>query len=405
MIDSLSSLCKKIKQCHRDRGFKVLLEKMRAGSLLLIKTWVNKNILKITHVKDALNQAYPSAMPIAALKVERKTPRFNIVLDHLGQEDFFGGVGTALIAASLFAGKQDMPLRVISRSKESKPDQFFKFLNLQKIPVPKKVEFFSDYDRGISRKRARLETSDQDIYMATSWWTAEAIESVNFRPSYFHLIQDTPSDPRHIRALSDPKARLISNQKTLGAAFFKPAFSLHTPIPDAFKAKQKYKLLFYARPSKPQNHFYIGLKLLDDALTQGILDSKEWDIYFAGETTSPLIFSVGIKPKILGKLDFADYLALIKTIDLGISFSDPSHPNYVAMDVASSGGVALTNAMENQSSNIIKAPLENLLDGLKEAVQLAKDPAKRMQNYKSNQIETCWEEAFKETLQYMDENK
>lgn len=391
----MTSLLKKIKQFHREHGLKALFIKLRLQGCLVIKTWVNKNILKRIKVRDALNQAYPHAMQIEALKIERTSPRFNIVLDHLKEEDFFGGVGTSLIAAALFANKQDMPLRIISRAKESQPDQFFKFLKLQNIPVPKKVEFFSDYDREITWRRARLETSDQDIYMATSWWTAEALQGVNFRPSYFHLVQDTPSHFRHSLALNDPKARIISN--------FAPAFPTHAI--KSFQVKPKYKLFFYARPSKPQKHFYTGLKLLDEALTRGILDSKEWEICFAGEKTLSLLFSIGSKPKALGKLDYEDYLAFIKTVDLGISLCDSSHLNYVALDVASVGGVVLTNSLNEQSQNIKYAPLENLLDGLSEAVQLVKNPEKRFQNYKANRIENSWEEAFKETLQYMDANK
>lgn len=405
MIHHLVSIFKKIKQFHREHGLKALFIKLRMHSSLVVKAWVNKNILKRTKVREILNQAYPHAMPIDSLKIKRDAPRFNLVIDHMKEEDFFGGVATALIAATLFAGKQNMPLRIISRAKENQPEQFYEFLKLQNIPAPKKVEFFSDYDRKISWKRARLETSDQDIYMATSWWTAEAIQNVNFRPSYFHLVQDSPSDFRHLQALNHPKGRFITNKKDQGHAFFSPAFSMHTHSPDAFKPKSKYRLFFYARPSKPQNHFYAGLKLLDEALTQGILALKEWEICFAGETTPPLLFSVGIKPKALGKMPWEDYLAFIKTVDLGLCLSDSAHPNYAALDVASSGGVVLTNSLDQGSPNILHAPLENLLDGLKGAVRLVKDPEKRSKNFQESQIENSWEEAFKETLQYMDANK
>lgn len=406
MINRLTSIVKKINQYHHEHGLKALFTKLRTRSSIAIQTWINKNILKRAKVQDILNQAYPHAVPIQSLKIERSEPRFNLVLDHLKEDEFFSGVGTSLIAAVLFANATNMSLRIISRAKESQPAQFFKFLKLQNLPVPKKVEFFSDYARDISQNSARLETSDQDIYMATSWWTAEAIQNVNFRSSYFHLIQDTPSNFRHSAALKNQKGRFISNQKLEGAAFFPPAFSMHTTSANTFQVKSKYKLFFYSRPSKPENHFYTGLKLLDEALTRGILKANEWEICFAGENTPSLLFSIGLKPKCLGKLAWEDYLTFIKTVDFGICLSDSSHPNYPALDIAAIGGVVLTNSLNHRekSLNIIQTPLENLLEGLVEAVQLVKDSDKRAKNYKNNTIETSWEEAFKESLQYMDAN-
>lgn len=403
----MTSILKQIKQFHREHGLKELIIRVRLKSSLIAKEWINKYILKITKVQDLLNQANPQAVPIDSLKIERKEPRFNLVLDHLKEENFFGSAGTSLIAATLFANQQKMDLRIISRAKENQPDQFFQFLRLHNIPTPNKVEFFSDYTREIAPTSARLETSDQDIYMATSWSTAEAIQNVNFRPSYFHLIQETFSNHRHSLALKNPKGRFISNQKLEGAAFFTPAFSVHTPSPDAFQVKVKYRLFFYSRPSKPQNLFFTGLKLLDEALTRGILETKEWEICFAGENTPPLLFSVGSKPKALGKLTWEDYLAFIKTVDLGICLSDSSQPNYPALDVASIGGVVLTNSLNHneKSLNIIQAPLEDLLTGLTEAVNLVKDPKKRLKNFHNNKIENSWEAAFKDALQYMDVNK
>ena len=411
MISRLISIFKQIKQCHREHGLKTLIFKLRVRGSLIIKHWINKNILKKVNVRDFLTQAYPHAAPIDSFKIQRDSPRFNLVLDHLKEEGFFGGVSTALILAALFANKQNIPLRVISRVKESQPDQLFKFLQLQNITLPKKIEFFSDYDRAISGNRARLETSDQDIYMATSWWTAEAIQGVNFRPSYFHLVQDTPLDSnyRHSLALNDPKAKYISNQKLQGSAFYKAAFpeKTHAHLPSAFLGKSKYKLFFYSRPSKPQTQFLAGLKLIEEALTRGILATEEWEICFAGEKTPALLFSVGLTPKVLGKLTWEDYLAFIKTVDLGICLNDSNHPNYPALDVAACGGVVLTNNMNHckQSENIIYTPLEKLLEGLNEAVSLVKDPETRLKNYRKNQIERSWEETLKETLIYMDENK
>lgn len=367
----MASILKKIKQFHQEHGLKALFIKLRIHSCMAIKQWVNKNIWKRTKVQDFLNQTEPNAAPIDSIKIERNSARFNLVLDNLNEN------GTALALASLFANKQSIPLRIISRSQENQPAQFFKFLKLQNIPVPKKVEFFSDYDREISWKRPRMETSDQDIYMATSWQTAKAIQNTNFRPSYFHLTQDS-------NALKDPKARNIST-------YFAPAF----PAP-SFQAKPKYKLFFHSHPSKLQNHFCTGLKLIDEALTQGIL-TDEWEICFAGENTPPLLFSIGTKPKALGKLAWEDYFNLIKTVDLAIVFSN----SFIALDVAAVGGVVLTNSMELKSPNIIQASLENLTEGLSEAVQLAKDPMRRAKNFQENPIASNWEE----TLQYMDANK
>ncbi len=351
MIHQILSISKKIKQFHHDHGLKALMLKLRMQSFLITKAWVNKNIWKQIKVQDVLNQAWPHAMPIDSLKIERTTPRLNIVLD-----DLANGYIAPLMTATLFANKQNIPLRIISRAKETEPHYYFNILKVHNIPAPKKVEFFSDYDRALSWKRARLETSDQDIYMATSWWSSEAIQSVNLRPSFFHFILEPCSSYRHKNALKNPKGRFINN------------LAFHKPSPDAFQMKQKYTLFL------PD---LAGLKLLDEALTRGVLNAKEWDIYISGEHKPPLVFSIGVKPKFLGKMTYEDYLNFIKTVDLAIC-TDSS----IANDVLASGGVVLSIDEE---------------DELKEAIQLAKDPIRRSKRYKENNLE--------ETLQYMDENK
>lgn len=165
-------ILKQIKQFHHDHGMKALITKLRTHSIYLIKQWFKKRIKAQT------------LDPIDSLKVKRDTLRVNLVLSQLEE-------GAALIVAANFANLQNIPLRIISRAKEGQPGKFFRFLQKENIPAPQKVEFFSDYDRETSKKRPRLETSDLDIYIATSPETAIAIQGINYRPTYFHLTKET----------------------------------------------------------------------------------------------------------------------------------------------------------------------------------------------------------------------
>jgi O-antigen biosynthesis protein len=388
-------------------------------------------------VSQLLLHRFPTIQPISIVKVERQGHRLNVVTDSTGKESFFGGVATSLILATLFCNKFQLPLRIITRTAPNNPADYYAFLRLVGIKEPSRVEFYSDYDRLSIRRHYKLETSNNDIFLSTSWWSSEAVRKINLRPSFFYILQEVEpffyahGDDRLIceRIFRAPGINYIINSKLLHdylgkngfgnvteqGIYFEPAFPEHmyAPNKDAFQDKSKYRLFFYSRPKNLRNLFFSGLKLLDQALSLGIIDKDKWDIFLAGSDVPRIVFSNGVEPKILGQLEWSQYLKFTSTVDLGFCLMYSPHPSYPPLDLASSGAVVLTNTYENKQSldnyskNIICAHLddESMAKGFESAVRLSKDIEQRRLNFLANRIERDWGKSFQDVLEYMYHNR
>ncbi len=418
-----------------------------------IKTFVFKTInfiiLKVglsSVQKASINKGHKNAMdlyyerfrntqPIKYIRVERASLRINVVTDSIKKGSLFGGVATALILATEFANTYDIPLRIITREAHSTPNDFENFIKFMNRNIPAQIEYFSDYDRNISRRGSRLEISDKDIYLSTSWWTTIVTEKINLRKNFFYILQEIetffyPSGDEQIicaTTLEKTNVKYIINSKLLheyyrennyenvvkNSVYFEPAFQEHIYFRSISAGKkEKYRLLFYARPNNSRNLFYTGIKLLNDAIVSGIIKKDEWDIYFAGSETEKIVFFDDIKPIFLGQMDWKQYADFIKTVDLGLCLMSTPHPSYPPLDIVASGGVVLTNKFLNKkelqySKNIICADLneKEMLEGFISAVSLAKDTKRREMNFYQNKIEKEWSRSFKDVLMYMHEHK
>lgn len=382
-------------------------------------------------------ERFPNIDPFKYVKVDRDELRFNLVTDSLHKNHLLGGVATALMLATLYVNDHDIPLRLITRFTPNNPEDFEEFLKLMGLKKPRRVEYFSDYDRLYKNSNFRLETSDKDIYLATSWWSADSIKKINMRDTFFYILQEVEtffypnSEDQYLctKILEDQEINYIINSRLLydyyknagyenvvkRGIYFEPAFpeNVYAPGSASFsKGKERYKLFFYARPKNPRNLFYIGLKILDQAIATGVIDTKEWDIYMAGSDLPPMKFSDGTSPKILGCMGWSEYKDFVKTVDLGLCLMYTPHPSYPPLDIASSGGVVVTNKYLNKqtlkySPNILSSELDDksMLETLSRAVALAKNPAKRRANYEQNKIERNWAKTLKGSLSFINDNK
>lgn len=413
------------------QSYKFFKKKLRFANLAQ-----SNEIPKEKTVHEILYEKFPNIHPVNFLKVNANNFRLNIITDSLKKNSYFGGVATSLILATLFSNKFNIPLRIITRFSDVYPKDFLAFLELMKIPRPKKIEFFSDFHSRYTHNAFKLDVSDKDIFLSTSWWSSQVVKSINYRYSFFYILQEVENffypngDEQCMNEviLNDPKINYILNSKMLYDYYeknnyenvlqrsitFEPAFPEHIYFAEnhAFQKKDKRKLFFYARPNNNRNLFYTGLSILDEAITTGLI-GKEWDVYFAGSNDiPPVIFSNGFKPQILAQLDWKNYLEFIKTVDLCLSLMHTPHPSYIPLDIAATGGVVLTNRYATKhtvphSQNIICENLDNksLLKGFEEAIKLSLNSEKRYANYSNNRIEKNWDKSFEHVLTYMYEKK
>jgi O-antigen biosynthesis protein len=429
----IAHLSNKSIQIIKTEGFVIFCHKfLRKIYRRFVRVYIKNRLVT---VKEMLNERFSSLQPIPYIKVERDSYRFNIVTDSIKKPSLFGGVATSLILATLFSNKYKIPLRIIVRTTENNPLDFEEFLKLMKINKPEKVEYFSDYD-GSGKYNYKLEVSDKDIFLSTSWWTSEAVKKINLRKKFFYILQEVETffypngDDQYLcnNILHDQNINYILNSKFLfdyylenkfnnvvhNGIYFEPAFEKHlySSGKDSFEKKQKFTLFFYARPNNPRNLFYTGLKIIDKAVSSGLINHDEWDIYFGGSDLPPLEFSDGTKPIVLGKMRWEEYCEFLKTVDLGFCLMFTPHPSYPPFDIAASGGIVLTNKYANKktiqsSKNIICRNLDDdsMLKGFEDAIKLAKNSQARKKNYQENNIEQSWDHSLKDVIEFINTRK
>lgn len=367
--------------------------------------------------------------PIQTVLVDEPVRRLNLVTDTINSDSLLGGVATALIVATEFANKWDCELRIITRNTETNPLNYENIIKISGIQPAKKVSFYSDYDRFNRDIDYKLEISPQDIFFATSWWSAMAIAETTIRKRFFYIIQEVETffynygGERVLceQVMNNPNIDFIINSGYLNqyfktherniaenSCYFEPAFSKKLYKEKTFEEKERFKLFFYARPNNPRNLYPVGVEFLKKAVEKGILDTEEWDVYCVGQNAPIITFANGAQSINLGQLSWTEYADFLTDVDLGLCLMYTPHPSYPPFDVASSGGVVLSNKMLNKTSfdmckNVILADLDEdaFMESFKEAVSLAKNKQRRKKNYEENTIPRNWSATLENTIAYM----
>jgi len=367
--------------------------------------------------------------PIQTILVPNGVKRLNLVTDSIDSHSLLGGVATALILATEFANRFDYELRIITRNTDVNPVNYNKILRLSGIDPARKLSFYSDYERKTAPVDYKLEITEQDVFFATSWWSAKAISETTIRKRFFYIIQEVETFFYNYGGERLLCAQMMHSQdidylvnshylfdyfrqheKNIveNGVFFEPAFPASLYGKKTFREKDRYKLFFYSRPNNPRNLFAFGVAMLDSAVRRGILDTKKWEIFCVGQDTPEITFCDGTQPNHLGQLSWEEYSTFLSEVDLGLCLMYTPHPSYPPYDVACSGGVVLSNKMENKTSfdacgNVILADLEEepFMEAFLQAVQLAMDMEQRRKNYEENTICRDWHESLKQTVEYM----
>jgi hypothetical protein len=378
-------------------------------------------VCKVSYI---VQEKFLNTTPTAKiLDIDNKTIRINLVIDGLINDSLYGGVATSLIFGIMLANALSAPLRIITRSAYSQASIMANIAAVHHVTIPAELEFYNIPFDVSGSNEVKVPVSPADLFVATSWWSAQAIKFVNMRQKYLYLLQEYekifyPVGDEHVlidEIFHDDNMLPIVNTKVLydfytlnhyqhiseKGLFFEPAFP-YAVSKGKFQPSKKLRLFFYARPTTPRNLFYTGLKLLDLAIQNGVLNTAEWEIVFAGQVIPNLQFCDGTKPQSLGKLTWNEYIELIRTVDCCVSFMAAPCPNYVTLELAAVGAAVLTTQYKNKkelsyySKNIICSELSMplLLDNLTLALTLAKDSEARIKNTASNNINKNWQESF-----------
>lgn len=388
-------------------------------------------------VNELLREKYWIARPLQVINEDNESVRLNVVTDDISKRSLLGGVATALILATLLCNENDWGIRIITRYVPCDLKDYYDFLDLYQLAAPKKVEAYSDEKRDNAAINYMLPVSKNDIFMATSWWSAKSILDTKIRNRILYIIQEEETffyaygDERYQceKIMKSNNIDYIVNSKLLfdylkkhgydvlckNGLYFEPAFPKHLycASDESFSSKkgEKRKLFFYGRPHNPRNIYYFGLECLDEALKRGVIDTDLWDIYMAGyNDMGEIEFSTGYRPKMNGQMDWNDYAAFSKTVDVALSLMYTPHPSYPPFDMCCSGAVVVTNEFENKkdlsySDNMLVMPLEKeaIILGIEKGIKLAQDSDQRRKNYDSMNIGRDWNSNFKEIVSTISE--
>lgn len=391
-----------------------------ALSLPAVETgWVNARELVRAH--------HSATFPLRLFTVPNGgSPRVSLVTDSINRGSLYGGVGTAMILASVIAESRGARLRIVTRTERAAAAGLEGVLKAYGLELSREIEFAHApcYDSGYD-----LDTFDGELFITTSWWTtASTLASVS-ADSVLYLLQEDermfyPYGDEHLRCskvLQDPSVRCVINTRLLydhlvgsglshltsSAMWFEPAFppSLFHPRPR--DDSRKRTIMLYARPNNSRNLFLFGLDLIETAITRGILDLEAWDIVLVGKEIPKIRFDDGgYSPKRLEYLPWADYAELVGRVDLGICLMYTPHPSYPPLDLAASGAVVVTNRcglkqnLDAYSTNIVCGDLEmsSMLTALAEGIRLASSPEEREANYRASALGRDWQAAFAEVV-------
>jgi len=383
------------------------------------------------NVDFLLNQRLRNIQPIQTVIVEDGPKRLNFVTDSIDSHSLLGGVATALIVATEFANRSKLTLRIITRTTPVNPVNYENIMKISEIPTAQDVTYYSDYDRdALGNVTYKLEISEDDIFFATSWWSAAAIRKTSLRKNFYYIIQEVetlfyPHGDEHNRCseiMQDDNIYYIINSHYLNdyfkehepnivkhGVYFEPAFPKALYQPQSFVQKKKYKLFFYARPNNPRNMFTYGINLLEKSIETGVLDTNEWDIYCAGQAIPELKFSNGYVAQNLGLMSWHEYGEFLGGVDLALSLMYTPHPSYPPFDVACSGGVVVSNRCGNKKTfdwckNVILSSLEEneFIESMAKGIELAKDMPQRQENFENSTIPRAWQDTLGPTLNFME---
>lgn len=317
-------------------------------------------------------------------------PRINLVLPSLRLAHMSGGPNTALNLVYRLAAI-GIPVRLLA-SNEGVDDPaqvlgHMRTLVHDDLPQPDIV--MAD----ASQPHAPASIGCNDVFFGTAWWTVQAFAPIlsGLRTKKFlYLIQDFEPGlsawsgayalametytmdmipivnsfilrdyfaGNRVGRFADAEfaATALAFEPSIDRSFFFPESRLHA-------VEGRRRLLFYARPATaPRNLFDVGLAALFRAAAAGAFSDGEWELRFIGDPLPELQLPGGVSIKSCPWLGFADYARLMRTSDVLLSLMLSPHPSYPPLEMASCGGMVVTNRFDCKTEERLREYSTNIL--------------------------------------------
>lgn len=340
------------------------------------------------------NASIPEILDIGIRKSEYNLDlRLNLVIPSVNAIHVFGGISTALNFFSSLMKNIDCSCRIITVDaavNDSVVSDKYHVVNYKDDVLDKyQLVSFSD------RYNKTIPVMDNDIFIATSWWTAYNIKKIiskqnnlfKYKKRFFiYLIQDYEpgfyawssryalaestyysSDCYDIYAVIN-SVELMTYMQCRKYVFkkmwcFNPVFNkkirdLYNDLPNVIK-KEKV-IIIYGRPSVERNAF----SLIVEGVRKWMISYKNanaWKIYSAGESHDDITISTNNNIVSVGKLTLDEYVNLLKKSYIGISLMISPHPSYPPLEMATFGIKTITNKYENKDLSYFSPNIYNLM--------------------------------------------
>ena len=324
----------------------------------------------------------PEVGPIGARKdsCDNGKLRLNLLTPSVDSKHVFGGISTAMKLFEQLRKELNCEARMITLDASVIPESSV---------APKDYNIISSDDDSSEslqlvafnfRHEKTIPVRQNDIFMATGWWTAYTIKDVIKWQSQvytqktnplIYMIQDYepgfyPWSSRYMMAEStynmDIPIYAVINSELLrefldknGYKFekswaFEPVLNdkLATFLPkDGTAINKKKQILIYGRPSTERNAFALlisGLK----KWRENYDSASEWKIISAGESHDDIDLGDGVFVKASGKLSLEEYANTMLDTYAGISLMVSPHPSYPPLEMSTFGIKTITNCYANK---------------------------------------------------------
>lgn len=311
----------------------------------------------------------PHSLHLSSLRYGPAAPVVSLVVPAIKPDAIFAGVATALHVGRRLALAMDRPLRIVPFGKaepEALAAALRDFLSAGGDPVP-------PLQVVPQPMLPHTTVSDDDIWVVTYWTTAHAADVAcrlgvldparvvylvqDYEPGFhawsvahavtrqtyragFHHIVNSTSLARYLVDREGPQ--------TDHGLVFTPHLDLDrlARVAAARSASPVVRVFFYARPGKPRNLYQLGVAALRAASLTLADEGIEWEGFSAGEEHPDIQLPTGATVRSLGTLGWDAYYELLAATDVGLGLMHSPHPSHPPLEVAVSGGLAVTNDLD-----------------------------------------------------------
>lgn len=376
----------------------------------------------VLQIADAVFPALRALKTFPVPSADRR--RVTIVTDSVSKGSLFGGVGTALLFAGQLANRLDANLRIVTRLQKAPPENVAQVFSVYGLSLKHEMQFLF---AAVDDRMQEVDMYPDELFLTTSWWTTAATLPSVPAANIVYLLQEDermfyPYGDERLKCeqiMGNREIRFLINTQLLfdhlvaagldnigeRALWFEPAFPATVFHPREQMHGQKKRFFFYARPENHRNLFQLGIAVVDRVIQSGVLNPRDWDLYFVGAHIPQMVFGEDWTPIRCENLSWAEYAELVGSIDLALSLMCTPHPSYPPLDLAASGAVVVTTRFANKvdlsgySENILCADMTApaLADALARAVLLVESPQRRVQ-FERNGMGQSWEKSFAHVL-------